>query len=328
MQRDLTLQPVDTLHIQVLIDNVTDSLSSVPKHVTHEMAYLRNQGMTELSGECLCCGAHGLSLLITAYTKESKHTVLFDAGPEGEVFKRNTSKLDVDLSTIEDIVLSHGHWDHAGGFLMALDLLKEQNPQYKVNVHTNPGMFHQRALQLNGEICPFKKVPSVEELTAKGAKVVNEESARLLAGDLFYLSGEIPRVTEYEKGFPEHVRQLPNQEWVADPWIMDERFLAVNVRNKGLIVFSACSHAGVINVLKQAKELFPSIPLYAVMGGFHLAGHSVEKIIPQTVQDMQQFELKNIIPAHCTGWRAVNALGNAFGDEVVIPSAVGRIYNF
>jgi 7,8-dihydropterin-6-yl-methyl-4-(beta-D-ribofuranosyl)aminobenzene 5'-phosphate synthase len=104
--------------------------------------------------------------------------------------------------------------------------------------------------------------------------------------------------------------------------------LIVNVRDKGLVVFSACSHAGIINVLKYAQKLFPTIPLYAVIGGFHLSGHAVEKIIPQTIEDMKQFNLEMIVPAHCTGWRAVNALGNAFGDHVVVPSAVGRLYDF
>jgi 7,8-dihydropterin-6-yl-methyl-4-(beta-D-ribofuranosyl)aminobenzene 5'-phosphate synthase len=124
------------------------------------------------------------------------------------------------------------------------------------------------------------------------------------------------------------VKQGPNLEWLPDPWIIDERFLVVHVRNKGLIVFSACSHAGIINVLKHAQTLFPGIPLYAVMGGFHLSGASVEPIIHQTINDMKQFNLTMIIPAHCTGWRAVNALGNLFGDKVVVPSAVGRLYQF
>ncbi len=321
------IQSVDKLEIQVLVDNVTDSLSSVPENVTHEMAFLRSHGMKELSGECLCCGAHGLSLLLTATKGNVKHSLLFDAGPEGEVFKRNANKLNANLGAVEAVVLSHGHWDHAGGFLTALDLIK--NSGREVVFHLNPGMFYQRATTAHaGEICPFKKVPSVKELEQKGAAIVNSSDPRLLLDDMFYLSGEIPRVTEYEKGFPGHVRQLSDGSWEADPWIMDERFLVVNVRDKGLIIFSACSHAGIINVLKNAQALFPGIPLYAVMGGFHLSGRAVEKIIPQTVKDMEQFNLKMIIPAHCTGWRAVNALGNRFGDGIVVPSAVGRIYDF
>lgn len=325
----MNLIEVDKLEIQVLVDNIIDSLSTVPENVTHEMAYLRKHGMKELSGECLCCGAHGLSLLLTASKKSITHTILFDAGPEGEVFKRNVNKLNVNLDKIEEIVLSHGHWDHAGGFLTALNLIKTADPKQKIVFQLNPDMFYQRATKsADGQICPFKKVPSVEELKSNGAEVINSEDSRLLLDQMFYLSGEIPRVTEYEKGFPEHFRQLPDKEWVPDPLILDERFLVVNVRDKGLIVFSACSHAGIINVLKHVQELFPNIPLYAVIGGFHLSGHSVEKIIEKTVKDMKQFNLKMIIPAHCTGWRAVNALANTFGDDVVVPSAVGRLYRF
>jgi len=325
----MNIQSVDKLQIQVLVDNVTDSLSSVPENVTHEMAYLRSNGMKELSGECLCCGAHGLSLLLTASQGNVKHSLLFDAGPEGEVFKRNVTKLKANLGAVQAVVLSHGHWDHSGGFLMALDLIKSQNHEKEIVFHLNPGMFYQRATTSHtGEICPFKKVPDVQELEKKGAAIVNSDDPRLLLDNMFYLSGEIPRITEYEKGFPGHVRQLPSGAWEADPWIMDERFLVVNVRDKGLVVFSACSHAGIINVLKHAQTLFPDIPLYAVMGGFHLSGKSVEKIIPQTVKSMEQFNLKMIIPAHCTGWRAVNALGNAFGYSIIVPSAVGRIYDF
>ena len=114
--------------------------------------------------------------------------------------------------------------------------------------------------------------------------------------------------------------------WEPDPFIMDEQFLAVWVKGKGLIIFTACSHAGVVNVLKQARAAFPAIPLYAVMGGFHLSGSGPEKIIPETVRDLQSFDLKMIIPGHCTGWRAVTALLNAFGEGVVVPSAVGKHY--
>jgi len=324
----VNLQSIDKLEIQVLVDNVTDSLSSVPENVTHEMAYLKSNGIKELSGECLCCGAHGLSLLITASQGDIKHTLLFDSGPEGDTFKRNVSKLNANLSAVESVVLSHGHWDHAGGFLTAIDLIKAENNGKDIVFHLNPGMFYQRGTTHNDQVFPFKKIPSVDELQQKGVSVVNSDNQQLLLDDFFYLSGEIPRVTEYEKGFPEHVRQLPSGEWQNDQWIIDERFLVVNVRDKGLIVFSACSHAGIINVLKHAKELFPTIPLYAVMGGFHLSGHSVEKIIPQTVKDMEQFNLEMIIPAHCTGWRAINALANMFGEHKIVPSAVGRIYKF
>ena len=74
---------------------------------------------------------------------------------------------------------------------------------------------------------------------------------------MFYLSGEIPRVTTYETGLQNHVRRNANGDWEPDPLIMDERFLAVAVKGKGIVVFTACSHAGVVNVLLHARECFP-----------------------------------------------------------------------
>jgi 7,8-dihydropterin-6-yl-methyl-4-(beta-D-ribofuranosyl)aminobenzene 5'-phosphate synthase len=166
-------------------------------------------------------------------------------------------------------------------------------------------------------------------LLAAGGQVVGEVESRLLLDDMFYLSGEIPRVTTYEDGLPGHLmRASADGEWEPDPWLLDERFIAVHIKGKGIIVFSACSHAGIVNVLSHARDLFDPIPLYGVMGGFHLAGAKMEKIIPETVEDLRQFDLKVIIPGHCTGWRAVHALLDAFGEEVIIPSAVGRLHEF
>ena len=92
--------------------------------------------------------------------------------------------------------------------------------------------------------------------------------------------------------------------------------------NKGLFVFTACSHAGLINVLTHAAERFPGIPLFGVLGGFHLAGPN-EAIIPETVDALEAFELQVIAAAHCTGWRALGRLAQRFGDRVVA-SAVGK----
>jgi 7,8-dihydropterin-6-yl-methyl-4-(beta-D-ribofuranosyl)aminobenzene 5'-phosphate synthase len=104
-------------------------------------------------------------------------------------------------------------------------------------------------------------------------------------------------------------------------------FVALNVAQKGLIVFTACSHAGVINVLKHAKACFPDLPLHAVIGGLHLVG-SNEQIIGETIEAMREFDLAVIAAGHCTGWRAITALANTFGDDKLVPLAVGKTFAF
>jgi 7,8-dihydropterin-6-yl-methyl-4-(beta-D-ribofuranosyl)aminobenzene 5'-phosphate synthase len=189
-------------------------------------------------------------------------------------------------------------------------------------------MFASRAMRLpNGTLRFMDDVPSITDLTATGADVVCTTEPQVLLDGLFYLSGEIPRVTPFERGLPGQVRKTDDGGWEPDELLMDERWLGVNVKGKGLVVFSACSHAGIVNVLKHARATFPDLPLHVVMGGLHLSGAN-EEIIPQTVAALRDFDLGMIAAGHCTGWRAISALAAAFGDKVLAPTAVGKRYTF
>jgi 7,8-dihydropterin-6-yl-methyl-4-(beta-D-ribofuranosyl)aminobenzene 5'-phosphate synthase len=323
------LEPVDRLRVQVVIDNVTDNLSTVPDCVQHEMEFLRRRGMPTLAGECLCCGAWGLSLALTTQRDGETRSLLFDAGPDGAVYERNSLRLQIDHAAIDAVVLSHGHFDHAAGLMTALQFITAAKRGKPTPLYLHPGMFRRRALRLpSGPLLTLKDVPQPPALEQNGAKIVETDVATLMLDGHYWLSGEIPRVTGYEKGLPNQVRQTDDGGWEPDPWIVDERFLAAHVKDKGLVVFSACSHAGIVNVMTEARARFPDLPMHAVMGGLHLAGAAVEKIIPETVADLAGFKLDRIIPGHCTGWRAVNALAAAFGEAVVDPCAVGRLYSF
>jgi 7,8-dihydropterin-6-yl-methyl-4-(beta-D-ribofuranosyl)aminobenzene 5'-phosphate synthase len=323
------LRPVDRVEIQVLVDNATDILSSTPAYVESEFRYAVRRGLRIQTGRCLCCAVHGLSCLLTAYRGAERHSVLFDTGPEDYAFERNVTRLGIDLGQVETIVLSHGHWDHAGAMLLALDAIRRRNGNREIPFYAHPGMFRSRAMKLaNGGIQLMDDVPSIDDLTAYGARVLCTTEPQTFLGDMFYVSGEVPRITSFEPGLPGQIRKTDDGSgWEPDPLIMDERWLAVNVAGKGLVVLSACSHAGVINVLKHARASFPEVPLHGVMGGLHLSGPN-EAIIPQTVEALAEFNLATIAAGHCTGWRALSALASAFGDKVLAPSAVGKHYTF
>ena len=123
--------------------------------------------------------------------------------------------------------------------------------------------------------------------------VVSAEAEEIVDG-LFYLSGEIPR-RSFERGFQTHYRQAADGHWEEDPWIMDERFLAAHVQGKGIAIFTGCSHAGVVNICRHAQEVFPGIPLYALVGGLHL-GACLGISIQVTSMDDQSVQLASIRP--------------------------------
>ena len=325
------LAVVDSLDIQILVDNVTDSLSSVPSFIETEFAGLgRRRGAAwVLGGACLCCAAHGLSCLLTLRSGDRTHSVLFDSGPEDRTFEQNVSRLGVDLGPVEAMVLSHGHWDHAGAMLRALQLVRDRNGGRDVPCYMHPDMFRSRAAKLtDGSFRPMEDVPSMADLEANGGPVISSRSPQAIAGDTVFVSGEIPRVSGFEPGLPgQHRRTEDGKGWEPDELLLDERFIAVNVRGKGLVVLTACSHAGVVNVLTHARESFPDVKLHAVLGGLHLSGIN-ERIIPQTVKALNAFDLDVIAAGHCTGWRAMTALANEFGDAKLTPLAVGKTLRF
>lgn len=319
------MEVVDTAEIIVLVDNASDSLSSTPDSVETEFARHRRRGMPWLSGKCLCCAAHGLSCLITVTAGATRQTLLFDTGPEEWVFERNVQRLGADLAPVGALVLSHGHWDHGGAMPQALQMIGMANGGQPVPTFMHPDMFALRATRsADGQFRPMELVPSEAVLSGCGGRVIVTRNEQLVLNSAFYVSGEIPRVTPFERGFPGQHRQTVTGDWELDEIMLDERFVAISLSGKGLVVFTACSHAGLINVLSHAQARFPTIPLYGVFGGFHLSG-STEDIIPETVEALAWFDLQLIAPGHCTGWRAVSALAGAFGERV-IPMSVGKTF--
>jgi 7,8-dihydropterin-6-yl-methyl-4-(beta-D-ribofuranosyl)aminobenzene 5'-phosphate synthase len=325
----MRLAQADRVEILVLVDNMTDILSSIPPIVTGEIARLRRRRISPTMGAAYCCAAHGLSLLVTAYGSRGSKTVLFDGGPADYAIEMNSSRLGVNCGTIESVVLSHSHWDHAGGLPRALGMICAANEGRAVPLFLHPAMFQQRGFRMpDGAVMPAQPFPTEEQWSGFGAKPIVTTEPVTCLDDMFFISGEVPRVTPYEQGLDMNVhRAAADAPWEPEPQVVDERFLAVHVRDKGLVVLSGCSHAGIVNVLYHALAIFPGVPLHAVMGGFHLSGPPSEAIIPETVRDLGHFGLKYVIAGHCTGWRALNALQNALGDQVVTPLAVGRLFS-
>ena len=325
---DLKPVAVDSLVVDVLSDDVSDTYVSKTTFSESELSNVVKAGAKVVSGETLLVANLGYGLRLRTKVGSTEHVLLFDTGTEGQAFLHNCKAMGVDLGGVEAIAITHGHWDHMGALPQAIPAIVAKRGRGNVTIHVNQDMFVERGLELSKkEIIPVEEVITQSSMEALGAKVVIDPHARGLLDEHFYYSGEIPRVSSFEKGRQDHLcRSSHSSAWHPDPLLMDERMVVVNVKGLGLVVFSACSHAGIVNVCTEVKRLFPDIPIYAVMGGLHLGG-VMEKIIPQTVQGLKPFDISHIITGHCTGWRALHALANAYGDRVS-QSAIGTTYTF
>ena len=310
------LTEVDRLEVQVLVDNVTDSLSSTPPFVTREWPALVRQGMRRVAGAACAAPTTACRWCSAPPPADASTCVLFDAGPVDYAVEHNGTRLGIDFGAIEAVVLSHGHWDHGGGLLKAFELMRDrgartQRYRSSCTPACSPSVANASRM---AACCPTALLPTPDELADAGADAGGHPRAAVPARWHVLPERRDTARDDIRDGLRNQVRRTAHGEWEPDPLIMDERFLAVAVKDKGIVVFTACSHAGVVNVLTHARECFPDQKLYAVMGGFHLSGET-ERCIPETVRDIASFGLSVIAPGHCTGWRALNSLVQTCGEE-------------
>ncbi|KAF5370822.1 hypothetical protein D9758_001983 [Tetrapyrgos nigripes] len=353
------LKTVDQLTITFLVDNCIEWFTKLPPGFTHELPqHLRfhHPEIDEVTNtpvldfDKFCCGAHGFSALIqTTISDEpsasASHLVLFDTGPDTQSLIRNLSAMQIPVENINRVITSHWHSDHTGGLLSFLKLRNGDNESAStspsapppvppcaciVDVHPDqpiargiaPGPTYDKV------VCRLPPDPRFEQIEQAGGVVEKHSEGHTVANGSVYVSGEIPRVTPYEAGLPGAMRWKVGEDgkgsWVPETHIMDERYAAIDVAGKGLVLFSACSHAGIVNVVKDAVSKFAR-PVYMVIGGLHLAGADFSPRIGPTVKFLSE-ELKPavcyVLPMHCSGFEAKVALQQAFGEGCV-PAGVG-----
>jgi 7,8-dihydropterin-6-yl-methyl-4-(beta-D-ribofuranosyl)aminobenzene 5'-phosphate synthase len=150
--------------------------------------------------------------------------------------------------------------------------------------------------------------------------------AGFTGGWLVLVSGQVERVTEFESGFPIHEAR-EGDGWRPDPMIWDDQALVLNVRDRGLVIVSGCSHAGVINVLFHAQRLTGEDRVAGLVGGLHLTGGLFEPRIGPTVDALRAARVGRVLPAHCSGWKAVHTIAAAM-PEAFVQCAVGTTVTF
>ena len=253
---------------------------------------------------------HGLSILIEVeYGDGNRGKILFDTGTSGKALEHNVRLMDVSLRDVASIVLSHGHYDHTGGLLAALNEIKPFLPI--------PIVAHPDALRRKFALKPYLRftgIPFTEyEIESRGGRFMFSSKPLEVVEDVFS-TGEVERTTGFEKS-PEYYVMLKNGEIVRD-YMLDDQAVVIKQAGKGLVVVTGCAHAGVVNTVRYARKFTGEEKVHAVIGGFHLIGASAERI-EKTVEELKKINPDLIAPCHCTGERAVEKMREAFGERLI-----------
>lgn len=315
MGETVQLTPVDGVEVTVVMDNSIDILAA-PTEMSRRPAWQWDwSDVEQLRAE------HGYSLSVTVHHNGSTDKILYDAGLTRDGTVHNLDVLELDPGDYRAVVLSHGHADHHGGLEGLFGRARSAMP---LVLHPDAWRMRKVVFPTGAEI--KMPPPSHNDLDREGWQVVEERGPSVLLDGSVLVTGQIDRVTDFEKGFPlQHAET--ESGWEPDTWIWDDQAIAIHVRGKGLVVLSSCSHSGVINVLHHVRRVTGVDHIHGFVGGLHLTGGLFEKIMPQTVDALVALSPDLIVPGHCTGWKATHAVGRAL-PEAFVASNVGTTFTF
>jgi 7,8-dihydropterin-6-yl-methyl-4-(beta-D-ribofuranosyl)aminobenzene 5'-phosphate synthase len=301
-----SLEAVDQISFTILIDNYVD----VTLKSTDMVLRNRARGiMAPLLSE------HGLSILVETSKKGQKNTYLMDGGYTRVGVPYNLEKMRLDLSPVEAIYISHNHVDHHTALE---DILKTIGKPVPVFIH--PFAFNTKWV-----IYPkYKSGPHVlnkGKLADLGARWQVSEQPQQIAPHIL-TAGTVSRTNDFEKIGP--IFQYEKEGKLVKDEIWDDGALFFNLRDKGLVVISACAHAGIVNTVHHAKAITGIQKVHAVLGGFHLTNAPLPKV-QRTIQELRALGPKYLCPMHCTGFDTMAKLKEAFSEEYIISSVGTQI---
>ncbi len=244
---------------------------------------------------------HGLSMLV----ERNGETVLWDTG-QTDTLIHNAKLLSVDLSKIETVALSHGHYDHGGGLRYLLEYTKP-------TVYAHPEIFRKRYSKAGGSgKLRYIGIEDRETYESLGARfVLTDKPTEIIEG--VFLLGFEEMHTDFEEVDRNFVYEKDG-ELIKDN-VEDDTTLVLELQESLFLLFG-CAHRGIINIIDDAEKIFGK-PVIGFLGGTHLgpAGETQRK---QTIEELKNRPHIRIMgPSHCTGLYMTSKLFCAFGDRVI-----------
>ena len=279
----ITLSQLDSLKITILAED----------SVLYESPYL---------------GQHGVSFLLEGISGKEKKNLLIDVGQNSEALLHNMNIMGISPSIIDAVVLTHCHYDHTQGITnMVRHIGKEGLPViahtdiFRLHFITEP--FH----RLVG-IMPGDSKGEIER--AGGSIFLSKEPVMIMQGIM--TTGEVPRRNDFEKVGID-LKTIENRN-IVDDEMLDDVSLIANIKDRGLVIITGCSHAGIINIANYAKEITGVNDIEAIIGGLHLVD-AADDVINRTVEELDAMNVSWISAGHCTGFKAQAKIYRTFGER-------------
>jgi len=309
------VREVDKVEIVTLQDNYIDMTAQDNSAVISRASGARNGEIrNSIQAE------HGFSAIVRTTVGSSTRTILFDFGFSAIGAAYNAKALDISMKEVEVMALSHGHSDHTGGIAALTRMIGRPG----IGLVLHPSAFiYPRYLKFSENLKIFFPKLTRESLEAEGIEVIETAAPYPLLGGQVLFLGEIERTTDFEKGFPIAYREENGKE-KFDP-IEDDTAIVMNVKGKGLVVLSGCSHSGIVNTVHHARKVTGIEKVHVVMGGFHLGGPLFEPIIDRTTEELKKIDPDYMIPCHCTGRNAIAHMEQAMPDRFIFNMSGTRL---
>lgn len=318
----VNMQEVEKLVITAITDNYYDCLRWNYKIAKRQ---LKVPNAPSIWSSFRFHAEHGLAYHIETVVNGKSNAFLFDYGMDFEGVSKNMQILGIDLNKIEALGLSHGHLDHWGNLI---PMLKAHGDKIRKGIHLYVGAdaFDNKFAKLPPVYQPLDGLADLGQLNRSELEsldrvkiVMVKEPTPIVPGA--YLTGDIERVTEYEKGSP--ILMVKRGENMEPDLFKGEQSLMFNLKGKGLVVLSSCAHTGIVNTVKHAQKVSGIDKVHMVMGGFHLTGAKPE-VIERTIADIKGVSPEYIVPMHCSGFEAISGFQRAMPDQFIINVAGTR----
>lgn len=268
---------------------------SVPGSTLARVSALKITVLSTMLGDGEELGEWGFAAIVEV----DGHRILFDTGSHSDVVLKNARSLNVDLASVPDVVLSHFHGDHTGGFMTLRQSVSASSPAALARTHVGEGIFYPRAGAPPGvELNPMVRIRADYEKTG-GRFVVHQKPAQLFPG--VWLTGAVPR-THPERNWSGSL-QMKTPAGLLEDNVPEDMALVIDTA-EGLVIVTGCGHAGVINIVDHARTFVRPARIHALIGGIHLFNAS-EQALAWTTGKLGEVGLDHFIGAHCTGIETV-----------------------